>query len=370
MKIIICGNSFWSLKNFRSELITKLAKQNIIYFISSGPKDCFFKKINYSKCFNINFDNKFNYNIIFKELKNLIFLFYYYCKLKPDLVLNFNIKPVIYNTLVSFFFSKVKIINTITGSGRVFQKKNFFYKIISKIYILIVRKSNMIFFQNKYDKKLFNGFNPKLINKSLIVNGSGVNLSNYKIKNNIRYNSSFVFASRLMYIKGIVEYLKAAEIIKKLYGTKVKFYVAGTIKKNDKDYISEKELEYFQKKKIIKYLGFQSNIMKIFKKANCVILPTKLNEGVPRILIEAAASSKFLISSARPGCDMIVKNAYNGFLIKKINEKNLAKKIIEYLNLNNRKKKIFFKNSKKMSLKFDELDIVDKYLKQINIICN
>ena len=171
-----------------------------------------------------------------------------------------------------------------------------------------------------------------------------------------------------MYIKGILEYLKAAEIIKKIYGNNVNFYVAGKMKKQDKDYISSKELLYFKKKKIIHDLGFQPDIRKVLQKANCVVLPSKLNEGVPRILIEAAASSKFLISSDRPGCSRIIKNGYNGFLIKNINEKKLAKQMIKYLNLDKKIKTVFFKNSKKISIKFSENNIVETYLNQIKKI--
>ena len=98
------------------------------------------------------------------------------------------------------------------------------------------------------------------------------------------------------------------------------------------------------------------------------MLPSKLNEGVPRILIEAAASSKFLISSHRPGCSTIIKNGYNGFLIKNINEKKLAKQMIKYLNLDKKIKTVFFKNSKKISIKFSEKNIVETYLNQIKKI--
>ena len=368
MKIIISGNSFWSLKNFRQQLIKKISKKNTIFFLSTGSKKKFFKKNKKFKTVNINFDNETNYFLFFKEIKNLLLIFYTYYKIKPNIVLNFNIKPVLYNTLISFFFPKIKIINTITGSGRVFQKKNFFYKLISKIYIFIVKKSDLIFFQNKYDKYLFTKSNLSIKKKSILVNGSGVDLLKYKNKSYDKLNCNFIFASRLMYIKGIMEYLKAAEIVKKKFGKSINFYVAGAMKYNDKDFISSRELLYFKKKNIIKYLGFQSDIRKIFKKANCVVLPTKLNEGVPRVLIEAAASSKFLISSDRPGCSTIIKNQYNGYLLKEVTAKSLAEKMTNYLNLTNSKKKIFYENSKKLSLKFDEKDIVDVYLKGINKI--
>lgn len=365
MKIIICGNSFWSLHNFRKELIKKLSKNNKLYLMSDGNK-IFFDKYERSKLLSVKFENKDNNFIFFKELRNLFSILNHYNKIKPDLVLNFNIKPVIYNTIISFLFPKTKIVNTITGSGRVFQKKKIFYKLISKFYILLIKKSDLIFFQNQFDRDLFVGSNTKLKKKSILVNGSGVNLIRYNNKNFDKKNQNFLFASRLMHIKGITEYLKAAETIKKVYGRKVNFYVAGEIKNNDSDYISSKELNYFIKKKIIIYLGFQSDIRKIFLKANCIVLPSKLNEGIPRILIEAAASSKFMISSNRPGCSTIIKNQYNGYLIKNINKKKLANNMLRYLTLNNNKKNFFFKNSKLMSQKFDEADIVTTYLKQLN----
>lgn len=366
MKIIICGNSYWSLENFRTELIKELLKKNDLYLMSTGLKKKLIKQFNEHNLLDVNFDNKFGYFTFLNEIKNLILIFFYYSKIKPDLVLSFNIKPVIYNTIISFFFPQVKIINTITGSGRVFQKKQVFYKLISKLYVFLIRRSDKIFFQNKFDAKLFMGSNSTLKKKSIIVNGSGVNLKKYSNNNLDKLNCNFLFASRLMYIKGVMEYLNAAEIVKKKYKKKVNFFLAGEIKNNDNDYLSSNKLLYYVRKKTIRYLGFQSDIRKIFKKANCVVLPSKLNEGVPRILIEAAASSKFLISSARPGCNSIVNSKYNGFLIKNINKESLAKNMINYLNLPNKLKKIYYKNSKKISLRFYEKDIVNIYLNQIN----
>jgi galacturonosyltransferase len=368
MRIIICGNTFWSLKNFREELIKKLSKKSTIYLISDGSKKNYFKFKKKISTININFNNKIDYLIIFKEIKNLMLIYYQYHKIKPDVVLSFNIKPVIYNTIISFFFPKTKVINTITGSGRVFQKKHFLYKLVSKIYIFIIRKSNYIFFQNKFDKNLFSKNNLQIEGKSKIVNGSGVNLLKYNNTNSDKLNCNFLFASRLMHIKGILYYLKAAEIIKKKFGKQVKFYVAGDLKDKDGDYLSSKELNYFKKSKIIEYLGFQSDIRKILKKANCIVLPTKLNEGIPRVLIEAAASSKFLISTDRPGCNTIIRDNYNGYLIKNINEKNLAKKMLKYLSLTNSQKRKFYNNSKNISLMFDEKNIANIYFNQINKI--
>ena len=128
--------------------------------MSDGNKN-FFDKYERSKLLSVKFENRDNNFVFLKELRNLFSIFNHYNKIKPDIVLNFNIKPVIYNTIISFLFPNTKIVNTITGSGRVFQKK-IFYKLISKLYIYLIKKSDSVFFQNQFDRNLFVGSNTKL----------------------------------------------------------------------------------------------------------------------------------------------------------------------------------------------------------------
>ena len=178
MKIAIFSNSSWSIYNFRRNLIKKLFElKHRIIIISS--KDAFTSKLTKMGCEFVNIDLKNNKIYLLSEIFLLVKIIYIFFKIKPDCLLNYTIKPLIYGTFLANFFS-IKVINMITGLGTIFIKNNYLTKIVIFFYRISFKKVKVVFFQNKDDLKIFidNQVIPK--KKAILIPGSGVDLKFYK----------------------------------------------------------------------------------------------------------------------------------------------------------------------------------------------
>ena len=107
--------------------------------------------------------------------------------------------------------------------------------------------------------------------------------------------------SRLLYSKGVINYLDTAISISKNDLKKSLFYVAGKIDKDFQDSIPLSKLKKYQKNPQIKIYYNVKNIRNLIYKSNCIVLPTNYNEGLPRSLLEAASIEDQLL---QPGCRM------------------------------------------------------------------
>ncbi len=359
MRINIFANTSWNIYNFRINLIKFLIKKKYNVTNFSG-KDKYSEKLNQFDFKNIFFDIKNrDLNIINQILIIFKILYFLYIQ-KPNVVLSFTIKMNIYIGLIRLIFFNFIFIPNITGLGSSFDKKSKFRSMYIILYKLSFKKANHVFFQNNRDYRYFRKL--KIVeNNFTIIPGSGIDVEAYKYKKLIlNKNIKFLFASRLLKEKGIREYLLAAEIIKKKYKN-ASFYVLGSLE-DEKNKKIEKILLNYHNKKIINYLGVTNDIPHHIMETDCLIMPTYYNEGIPRILIEAAALGRPIITTNQAGCKDICINNYNGFIINKKNLKDLSLLIEKYINLSDEKKNIFSQNGRKLvEAKFNDSIILEKY---------
>ena len=151
-KIVICSNTFWSIYNFRLNLARSL-KDNKYEVILVAPKDEYMEKLKDEfEYYDIYMNNKGTNPI--QDFKTIIEFYKLYKKIKPDVVLNFTIKPNIYGTIACSLLN-IKAINNIAGLGNLFINQNFITKIAKFLYQYSQNKANKVFFQNKDDYEIF-----------------------------------------------------------------------------------------------------------------------------------------------------------------------------------------------------------------------
>jgi glycosyltransferase involved in cell wall biosynthesis len=303
-----------------------------------------------------------------EDIKLIYNLYQLYNKIKPDLVLHYTIKPNIYGNIACRLL-KIKTINNISGLGTVFIKKSFITQIVKLLYKYALKSSLKVFFQNQDDREVF--LKNQLVKKEVcgLLPGSGIDLKKFqpiKVKRNDS-NFKFLLIARLLWDKGISEYINAVREVKKKY-THVDFLIIGAIWNDNRTAISEKEVKAWEEEGIIKYLGTTDNIKEEIAKVNCVVLPS-YREGTPRTLLEAAAMEKPIITTDVPGCREVVDDGVNGYLCKVKDYNDLAKKMEKILNLSkNSLKEMGKKGKDKMINEFDEQIVINKYLETIKNI--
>jgi glycosyltransferase involved in cell wall biosynthesis len=366
-KIIIISNTSWSLFNFRFEL-AKQIKENGYEVILVAPYDEYSDRL--SKEFeyhNICMNNR-GVNII-EDIKTTLAFYKLYKQIKPDMALHYTIKPNIYGTVACDFLN-IKTVNNIAGLGVLFIKQNFITKIAIWLYKYSQSKADKIFFQNRDDFEMFVGKGIVEKNKSDILPGSGVDTQRFlpvEHKGEAE-NFVFLFVARMLWDKGVGEYIEASKIIKDKY-TNVEFQMLGFLDVNNKGSVSNEEVQEWIDAGYINYLGVSDNVREEIAKSDCIVLPSFYREGTPRVLLEGASMAKPIITTDNVGCRDVVDDGVNGYLCEVRNAKDLANKMEMMINLSLDSRIVMGKRGReKMRREFDESIIIKRYLEVITKI--
>ncbi len=361
-KVIIVCNSLDGLIRFREELLISLKKENYdIYVIA--PNNKVKEKVQEIGCnyIEINMDrrgtNIFKDFILLKNYKKLI------KEIKPDVVLTYTIKPNIYAGYVCRKLGIPYIVN-ITGLGNAVENAGILQHITVFLYKLGLKKANCVFFQNKENLNFM--LKRKIIkNNYQLIPGSGVNLEYHKF---IPYPENkkivFLFISRIIYEKGIEEYLELAKNIKKTYNN-VEFHILGIC--DDEKYL--KMINEYEKDNIVIYHGQVDDVREYHKISNCTIHPSFYPEGMSNALLESCAAGRPIITTNRTGCKEIVEENINGYLVDVRNTEMLIEKVEKFINLPyEEKKKMGLDSRKKVEKEFDRNIVINAYMKKIKEI--
>jgi len=273
-----------------------------------------------------------NYSLI-KNITALIKIFIFITKHKPDILHSASPIANFFATIIAIFYSKTKLVLSVSGMGYLYTNKltiveRLKKKIIEFFFFCFLHKirNKVIIVQNKDDYIYFNKslkINFKQI--FLIKGGSGVNLRYFKKIKIIKNNKNVLMISRVVKSKGIYEYLEAAKVLKKKYPD-WSFNLAGSLDYSTPDQIDLNYFNNFLKKKIINYLGFVEDPLKLYQNAEIFCLPS-YREGMPKTVLEASAVGLPVVTTNTVGCKESIVTNKNGLLCEKKNFKDLFNKI-------------------------------------------
>lgn len=250
-----------------------------------------------------------------------------------DISLGYTIKPVIYGSIAAKL-AKVRCINAmITGAGYLFAHHGIKTSIIRAISFLLYRlglgAANHIIFQNTDDLNEF--VKHKLCNKNKcsIVNGSGVNMQKFT-PSPYPITPTFFMLGRMIHSKGVIDFLQAAAIVKKKYPN-TRFMILGKIEESMQDAIKKEDIEPYVSAGIVEHFPETDNIALYYAQCSVFVLPTAYREGTPRVILEAMASARPIITTKTPGCKETVKEGINGFFVPIHDDKALANRMIFFI---------------------------------------
>jgi glycosyltransferase involved in cell wall biosynthesis len=239
--------------------------------------------------------------------------------LRPDAVLAYTVKPVIWGLLAGRLAGVRRRFALITGLGYAFTAqggaqsgRSALATLLSALYRQALRGCEVVFFQNPDDQREFIARNHLAIGqKTLIVNGSGVDLDVFR-----PYppppSLSFLLIARLLRDKGIREYVAAARMVRESH-PEVRFRLAGWLDLNPAA-ISAGELASWTASGDIEYLGVLADVRPALEECAVYVLPS-YREGTPRTVLEAMATGRPVITTDVPGCRETVRTGENGFLV-------------------------------------------------------
>ncbi len=255
---------------------------------------------------------------------------------KPDVILGYTSKPVIYGSIASKKASKkikkdIRAVAMITGVGYAFTSTAFKAKIIraimSFLYKRALKKADVVIFQNQDDKLLFEKLKLVKSEKTELVNGSGVNMQKFELAP-YPDKITFFMLARVMYSKGIREYLSACKMVKEKH-PEVRFMLLGACE-GIQDSLSKDDLKPYIDGGIIEHFGETDRVADYYKECSVYVLPS-YREGTPRTVLEAMAMGRAIITTDAPGCKGTVVDGKTGFLVPVKDADALAKKMTEFI---------------------------------------
>ncbi len=368
-KILLVANTSWSMIKFRYGLMQTLVEKGYDVYVIA-PLDDHSKEIQALGCQHIHIDIDNKGASIFNDAKLTNELYKLYKTIEPDLIFHYTIKLNIYGTLAAKY-ANIPSIAVITGLGYTFINNNATAKIAKLLYKNTLKYAKKVWFINYDDQKKF--ILERLIDKSKIdfLPSEGINTKKFVPidKDHDDGIFKFILIARILWDKGVGEYVEAAKIIKQKYKN-VEFQLVGFLDAKNPKAISKEQIDSWVKDGYINFLGPTNDVRKFIANSDCVVLPS-YREGISMILLESASMQKPIIATNVPGCRDIVEHNGSGFLCKPRNAQDLANQMQNLLNLPIAKRLEMGRKSRAYVKKdFDESLVIDKYLQAIQTYLN
>ncbi|MBU1297373.1 MAG: glycosyltransferase family 4 protein [Gammaproteobacteria bacterium] len=338
MKVVIIGTVALSIFGFRMPLIKALLKKR--YQVFAFAIDYSIEQKNALLNMGVvpvDYDlSRSGLNPI-SDLKMMFVLMAKLNDLKPDVVLSYFVKPVIYGSLAARLAKVPKRIAMLEGLGFAFtiqpDGQAMKTKIIQKVQLFLYRMAfpatTQLIFLNPDDRDELLTKHKLPSKKSSILGGIGLDLTDYPYQAPHQNKIRFLFIGRLLKEKGILHYLASAKQVKKLYPD-VEFIVLGSTDNTSPNALSEKELNNAVQSGLITYPGQVNDVSVWIAKSSVFVLPS-FREGVPRSSQEAMAVGRPILTTDVPGCRETVVEGENGFLVPPFDVDKLVEKMIWFI---------------------------------------
>ena len=257
----------------------------------------------------------------FKELITFFSMWRLFVQLRPDLVHLVTIKPVLYGGIAARLANVPGVISAISGLGYLFvtKKVNFRVRIIRNVVLFLYRlamnhSNQIVIFQNKTDMNVLWRATGLRKHKIRLVRGSGVDLIDYSVMPEPDGLPVIVMASRLLKDKGVYEFVEAARIVQSR-GFEARFQLVGVPDLGNPGSVTAETVSSWNKENVVDCLGFRSDISSLFSQAHIITLPSYYREGLPKVLVEAAACGRAVITTDTAGCRDAIESDLTGLLV-------------------------------------------------------
>ncbi len=364
-KVVIASNSAWSIVNFRSDLIRALLDSGR-EVVAVAPSDDYASRLLDLGCryLPLPVDSKGTHPG--RDLLLLWRLWQLLRRERPDLYLGYTVKPNVYGSLAAHALG-IPVINTITGLGAPFMRKNWLTLLVRGLYRLSLVRSKMVFFLNEDDRRVFIENGLVRWEKTDRLNGEGVDLDRFKFVplpdpgNQFR----FLLMARMLWDKGVGEYVEASRIIKGCFPN-AEFCLLGFLDVQNPSAITRCQMDEWIAEGVVRFLGISDDVRAEIATADCIVLPS-YREGIPRTLLEASAMGRPIITTDAVGCREVVDDGVNGFLCQVRDAHDLAKKMERMLALSQEERSEMGRRGReKVEREFDERLVIERYLEVIS----
>lgn len=369
MRIAIVSNTAWYIWNFRLNLMRSL-KDAGHSVVAVAPLDAYADRIRAAgfEFESVAISGSGTNPLV--ELKSVVGLWRLLRQKRIKLVLSYTPKGNLYSALAAIASGR-RFVPNVSGLGRAFIRRSLVTKVAQTLYKLTFGRAVRVFFQNNDDLKTFVELGLVRADRAERLPGSGVDLSRFvppeKSTDAVDLPPVFLLVARMLWDKGVGEYVEAAREVKKLFPD-VRFQLLGSVDVANPSSISRDQVNAWVDEGVVEYSGHTDDVRPWLAQADCVVLPS-YREGVPRTLLEAGAMARPIVTTDAPGCRDTVIDGETGWLCEPANARDLTEKLLKILALSpierqgmGQRGRVFIETN------FDEKLVLQRYLDLVSEI--
>ena len=255
----------------------------------------------------------------FREISSILQMVRIFRSFKPTIIHLAALKPILIGSLASLFFPKSKIVNAPVGMGYIFSSSDRKARLLRPILRLVLRfvlgrKRTLTIIENSDDlQTLVDG---KFVKKDLIIliRGTGVKLENFVPTPEPAGQKVVLLIARMLRDKGVVEFAESARIIKRSHPD-VNFWLVGDTDSGNPTSLSGEQIRTWESEGLVSWFGYREDVPQLLQQCHIVCLPS-YREGFGKVLIEAGAARRAVVTTNVPGCRESIENGRNGLLVE------------------------------------------------------
>jgi len=239
-----------------------------------------------------------------------------YRRVRPDIVHHVAMKPILYGSLVAWFTRVPAVINAFAGLGYTFmddRNRLLRWCVKTALRTVLTLGHSVVLVQNHDDQDRLVGEGVVPVSRTRIIAGSGIDIAVYSLQLQPSGVPIVVLPARMLWDKGVGEFVEAARRLKRK-GAHARFVLVGRRDEHNPAAIPEIRLKEWVKEGVVEWWGHREDMPAVYAAAMFVVLPS-YREGLPKVLLEAAACGKAMVATDVPGCREIVRDRFNGLLV-------------------------------------------------------
>ncbi|BCA54204.1 glycosyl transferase family 1 [Nitrospira sp. KM1] len=252
------------------------------------------------------------------ELASIVELISLYKRERPAIVHHVALKPMLYGSFAAWWAGVPCVVNAFAGLGYAFTERHGRGRILRNGLRLMLKGAlslsrSVVVFQNREDRDLMVNNGVVNRNRTRIIPGSGVDTKAFDLQAPGQGAAIVMLASRMLWDKGIGEFVEAARRLKDR-GVSARYVLVGRCDEHNPAAIDPHQLRRWVQDGVVEWWGHHDDMPETLGAAAIVVLPS-YREGLPKILLEASASGKAVIAADVPGIRQIVEHGVTGFLV-------------------------------------------------------
>lgn len=359
--VAFVSNNCWSLYNFRMHLLKHYVQMGYKVIVVAAA-DEYTKELTSAGM--VYYDVEFRNSAVapLSDLQILRKLKMIYALEKPDIIFHYVTKPSIYGSFAAGSL-KIPSISVITGLGYVYSGNNWLSVPVTMLFRRALEYAREVWFLNRENAGFFTGKRIIPPGKSKILPGEGIDTERFVPVQKKEGKGPFIFlmVSRLLWSKGVGTYMDAARKLRS-QGMNVEFRLLGKPETGHPEAVSPEKIESWVREGLLVNLGFANDVRSAIADADCFVLPTYYEEGIPRTLMEASSMEVPVITSDHTGCNSVVEDGLNGLLCKPRDAGDLARKMTAMIGMDaDTRKEMGRKGREKMISQFDISQVIRIY---------